>query len=82
MIAKLHQFKITVTNQTHRTYYENNNNEKCNSVYTISDRNQITGVCLSIADQFSVAPNITVNIDKVIFCHINVYIQSGECRAA
>lgn len=38
--------------------------------------------CLSIADQFSVPSNLTVNIDEVIFWHINVYIQSVECRAA
>lgn len=49
---------------------------------TISDRNQIRSNCLSIADQFSVPSNITVNIDQVIFWQINVYIQSVECRAA
>lgn len=48
----------------------------------ISDHNQIRSNCLSIADQFSVPSNLTVNIDEVIFWHINVYIQSVECRAA
>lgn len=33
----------------------------------------------SIADQFSMAHNIAVNINGVIFWHINVYIQSAGC---
>lgn len=58
------------------------------NLLTISEWDQITAACsllffllffFSIADQFSMAHNIAVNINRVIFWHINVYIQSAGC---
>lgn len=71
-----------INNRNSKRYKKKVNFPKTMLLLAISDRNQIRSDCLSIADQFSVPSNITVNIDQVIFWHINVYIQSVECRAA